>query len=91
MVDRINPDTQNVVHSKSSENVEEEVVRKRTTSVLEAVTNWRQLVPDAFAILPLCATNGSNDPGLVALRTMLTGGPDVPRTIRNMGRPVNGM
>jgi len=91
LVDRINPDKQNVVHSKASENVEEEVVRKRTTSVLEAVTNWRQLVPDAFAILPLCATNGSNDPGLVALRTMLTGGPDVPRTIRNMGRPVNGM
>lgn len=64
---------------------------KRTVSVAEAVRNWRQLVPDALAIMPMIASEGGDNVGVTALRTLLTGGPDVPKAFRDMGRPLEGM
>lgn len=60
-------------------------------TVAKAVAVWRNLVPDAVAILPVSAKAGPDDPGVVALRRLLTGGPDVPAAIRNLGRPIPGM
>jgi GTPase len=34
---------------------------------------------------------GPDNPGVVALRRILTGGPDVPAAIRDLGRPISGM
>jgi len=64
---------------------------KRTLNVSDAVANWRELVPAAVAIIPLCADNGVDDLGVVALRTLLLGGDDVPKAFRDLGRPVSGM
>jgi GTP-binding protein Era len=63
----------------------------KTVTVEEAIARWRQLLPNALAILPLVASNGPDDLGVVALRTLLTGGPDLPAALRNLGRPVPGM
>lgn len=76
---------------KSERGEDDEPLYKRTVSVAEAVNNWRELVPDAIAIVPMIASNGSNDSGVVALRTLLLGGPDVPSAFRNLGRPLDGM
>ena len=64
---------------------------RRTVTVAEAVQNWRALVPDAIAVIPMNAENGGDDAGVVALRSMLTGGPDVPKAFRDIGRPLQGM
>jgi len=64
---------------------------KRTVKISSAVRKWRTLLPNALAVIPLTASNGGTDPGVVALRTLLLGGPDVPGTFRNLGRPVEGM
>ena len=64
---------------------------RRTITVAEAVRNWRELLPDALAIVPLSADNGGDDVGVQALRTLLVGGPDVPRAFRDLGRPIEGM
>jgi small GTP-binding protein len=63
----------------------------KTVTVEDAIARWRQLLPNALAILPLIASNGIDDVGVVALRTLLTGGPDLPAALRNLGRPVPGM
>lgn len=60
-------------------------------SVVEMVDMWRQLIPGAIAIIPVCASKGSEDAGVTALRTLLQGGPDVPAALRGLGRPIPGM
>jgi len=65
--------------------------QEKTVTVEQAVHRWRQLLPDALAIIPVAASLGPDNPGVVALRALLTGGPDVPAAIRNLGRPVPGM
>ena len=57
----------------------------------QAIALWRRLLPDAVAILPAPASNGPDDPGVVALRRMLAGGPDVAAALRGLGRPIAGM
>jgi GTP-binding protein Era len=57
----------------------------------QATAYWRQLLPRAFAILPVCASRGPDDPGVQALRSILTGEPDIPAKLRNLGRPIPGM
>ena len=56
----------------------------------QAVTLWRQHLPEAIAILPVSASHGADDPGVVALRRILAGGPDVPAALRGLGRPIQG-
>jgi GTP-binding protein Era len=65
--------------------------QKRSVGVEEAVAVWRQLLPSALAILPVTASAGPDDPGVIALRHILTGGPNVAAAMRNLGRPVPGM
>lgn len=72
-------------------NVNAEENQDKTVTVEQAVARWRQLIPNALAILPVSASQGIDNPGIVALRTILSGGPDVPGAIRNLGRPVPGM
>ncbi len=69
----------------------EEQLFKRTVTVAQAVQNWREILPDALAIVPITASNGGNDVGVIALRTLLMGGPDVPAAFRDLGRPLSGM
>lgn len=64
---------------------------KRTITVADAILNWRELVPDAVAIIPISTAAGSTDVGVTALRTLLLGGPDVPKSFRDLGRPLDGM
>jgi GTP-binding protein Era len=64
---------------------------KKTVSVEEAVALWRQLVPNALLIVPTSAQNGPEDPGVVFLRRLLCGGPNVRDALRNLGRPIHGM
>jgi GTPase len=65
----------------------------KTTSVEEAVARWRSLLPNALTIVPTCTVQGSKeeDPGVVALRRLLCGGPNVPQALRQLGRPIPGM
>lgn len=60
-------------------------------SIEEAVARWRQLLPNAIAIIPAASSNGPDDSGVVALRRLLTGGPDLPAAWRALGRPIPGM
>jgi small GTP-binding protein len=78
-------DLAGMVNKNSEEN------QGKTMTVEEAIARWRQLLPNAMVILPLVASNGPDDAGVVALRTLLTGGPDLPAALRNLGRPVPGM
>ncbi|KAL3776049.1 hypothetical protein ACHAWO_003478 [Cyclotella atomus] len=39
---------------------------------IETIQKWRALLPDAFAILPTCAAGGPDDPGVLALRSILS-------------------
>lgn len=78
-------------HGNEEEFEEEGNRYKRTLSVAEAVLNWRELVPDAVAIIPMSAREGSANVGVTALRTLLLGGPDVPKAFRDLGRPLEGM
>ena len=34
---------------------------------IQTIQKWRSALPDAFAILPTCAADGPNDPGVVAI------------------------
>lgn len=67
------------------------------TQAIQTIHKWRSALPESFAIIPTCAANGPDDPGVVALRTILlanddaTGGMDVGDAIRGLGRPVPGM
>ena len=61
---------------------------------METIQKWRALLPDAFAILPICAAAGPEDAGVVAVRSILSANDpsvDVPAAIRGLGRPVPGM
>jgi GTP-binding protein Era len=82
LIDKIN-----VTAAALSEEQEIGVLPK-TVTVEEAVQRWRQLLPNAMAILPMAASQGAADLGVIALRTILTGGPDVPAALRNLGRPI---
>ena len=79
LADKVNPD--------SDENGQV----GRTITVFDAIARWRQLLPDAVAIIPTCASKGPEDVGVKAVRQLLTGGPDVPAAIRDLGRPIPGM
>ena len=68
-----------------------ETTTKKTVSVEEAVLLWRNLVPNALLIVPTSAETGPDDPGVVLLRRLLCGGPNVRDAIRNLGRPLVGM
>ena len=81
----------NKVDLKAVINPEAETNQDKTLTVEAAVSLWRQLLPKALAILPMCASDGGRDVGVLALRRILTGGPDVPAAIRDMGRPIAGM
>ena len=63
----------------------------RTVTIVDAVAKWRGFLPDAMAIIPVSASNGPNDPGVVAVRRLLTGGPGLPAALRDLGRTVPGM
>ena len=71
-------------------NSEENDEAGRTITVFDAVARWRELLPDAMAIIPTCASRGPDDVGVKAIRQLLTGGPDVPAAIRDLGRPIPG-
>ena len=61
---------------------------------IQTVARWRSVLPDAFAIIPTCAQNGSDDPGVEAIRSILLANDpeiDVGKAIRGLGRPVPGM
>jgi len=73
------------VNAESPEN------QDKTVTVEQAVRKWRELLPEAVAILPMIASNGPDDAGVTTLRRLLCGGPDVPAAFRAMGRPVPGM
>ena len=77
--------------TSSSSSSTSSVNYNKTVTVKQAVGRWRQLLPQAVAIIPCTASHGPDDPGVVALRTILLGGPDVPAAIRNLGRPISGM
>jgi GTP-binding protein Era len=68
-----------------------EMEEEKTYTVPDAVSKWRSLIPNAFAIIPVSATEGVNNPGVHALRQILVGGEDIPSSIRKLGRPVPGM
>ena len=78
LVDKVNPGA----------NVGEE---GRTVTVEEAVAKWRLLLPDSLAILPVSASEGVDNKGVVALRKILLGQDDVPAALRDLGRPIAGM
>ena len=75
---------------KVNPNSEENDEAGRTITVFDAVARWRELLPDAMAIIPTCASRGPDDVGVKAIRQLLTGGPDVPAAIRDLGRPIPG-
>lgn len=97
LADKVNPNSDGKIqyHNLKDQDIEEiedgQILYKRTVSVAEAVRNWREIVPDALAIVPMVASNGGTDSGVVALRTLLLGGPDVPKAFRDLGRPIQGM
>ena len=59
----------------------------------DAIMYWRQLLPDAIAILPMSASKGGKDMGVVALRTLLMGGPNMMQAFQNLvgDEPIPGM
>lgn len=61
---------------------------QRTITIEDAVRKWRTLLPQAMAIIPISASEGT---GVEALRRLLVGGPDTPGAFRNLGRPIAGM
>ncbi len=73
---------------------DESVYTNTPVKAIQTIQKWRSVLPDAFAIIPTCAANGSDDAGVVALRSLLLANDpdvDVGAAIRNLGRPVNGM
>jgi small GTP-binding protein len=64
---------------------------EKTYTVPEAVAKWRSLLPEALAIVPLAASEGPDNAGVVVLRKLLLGCDDISDAIRALGRPVPGM
>lgn len=92
LADKVNKDASkdgDQFHNSDGEDPEQ--LYRRTVTVEDAVGNWRNLVPDALAIIPCSAMNGFDDVGVTALRTLLCGGPDVGKAFRDLGRPIPGM
>jgi len=81
----------NKVDLAAKVNVTSPDVKDKTVTFEQAVRLWRQLLPNAIAILPCSANSGPDDPGVVALRKLLVGGPDVSTALRDLGRPIPGM
>ena len=81
----------NKIDLASAVNPDAEENQGKTVTVEEAVAQWRQLLPQAMAILPMTASTGVADVGVQTLRKILTGGPDIPAAIRDLGRPIPGM
>jgi GTPase len=103
-------DLASAVNPKSADKQTENA--EKTFTVQEAVARWRQLLPNAMAIIPMAASSSSTtvslsnddndkkdtappnqqqDAGVQALRRLLTGGPNLPEALRNLGRPIPGM
>jgi small GTP-binding protein len=78
-------------HNTENEDDSEDYDDGKTYTVPEAVAKWRTLLPNATAILPVASSEGPDNEGVVVLRTLLLGGPDLPAAIRALGRPVPGM
>jgi GTP-binding protein Era len=76
---------------KANKNDEEKEDEEKTYTVPEAVAKWRELLPDAMAIIPVAASEGPDNEGVVVLRKLLLGGDDLPADMRKLGRPVPGM
>lgn len=68
------------------------VTLSRTSSIEEIIATWRQLTPDAIAILPVSAIRGSNDNGVKLLHHILTNNrKHIMESIRQLGRPIPNM
>ena len=63
----------------------------RTVTIEGAVAKWRSLLPEALAVLPVSASEGTDNVGVVALRKILLGENDIPAALRDLGRPIPGM
>lgn len=70
---------------------DDNVGMEKTYTVPEAVARWRALLPNALAIIPLAASEGPDNEGVVVLRKLLLGGDDLPAAIRSLGRPIPEM
>lgn len=88
LVGKANPTTNNDKNCNDNDN-DDDV--EKTYTVPEAVAKWRELLPDALAIIPVAASEGVENEGVVLLRKTLLGGDDIPGAIRKLGRPVPGM
>lgn len=88
----------------TDDSIDDENETEKTFTVPDAVAKWRELLPNALAIIPVCALQANNSaapssdgnistqhPGVHLLRQILVGGDDVPAAIRALGRPINGM
>eukprot|EP00934_Nitzschia_sp_Nitz4_P008111 Nitzschia sp. Nitz4//scaffold198_size39746//30491//33100//NITZ4_007606-RA/size39746-augustus-gene-0.9-mRNA-1//-1//CDS//3329540533//8101//frame0 len=62
-----------------------------TYTVAEAVAKWRMLLPNATAIVPVSASEGSKNLGLKLLKKILLGEKGIPAATRALGRPLQGM
>ncbi len=78
-------------HAKNETGEEDLEDMEKTYTVPEAVARWRSLIPGALAIIPLAASEGPDNEGVIVLRKLLLGGDDLPASIRALGRPVSGM
>ncbi len=90
LAEKVNTSTDSPQYHNADDE-EAELLYERTVTVEDAVSNWRNLVPDAIAIIPMSASEGPNNVGVAALRSLLYGGPDVPASFRALGRPIPGM
>ena len=77
--------------TKVNPDAEENQAEGRTTTVEDAVAKWRNLLPQALAVIPMAASNGPTDCGVAVLRKLLLGEEDLDSAIRALGRPVSGM
>uniref|UniRef100_A0A7S3V7L9 KH type-2 domain-containing protein n=2 Tax=Chaetoceros debilis TaxID=122233 RepID=A0A7S3V7L9_9STRA len=91
LADKVSADPKQSPQFHMSRDNDAEPQYRRTVTVEDAVSNWRGLVPDAVAIIPMTASNGGDNAGVDALRTLLLGGEDVPKAFRALGRPIPGM
>ena len=103
---RVRRPTANTDSENSNKDDDDETIGK-TYTVSEAVAQWRSLLPNAIAIIPLSAIAVSNNnksvekenyieehPGISLVRQILIGNSvecDIPSMVRALGRPVEGM
>lgn len=80
-----------LVGKATKQDNDEEEQTDKTFTVPEAVAKWRTLLPNALAIIPVAASEGPENEGVVLLRKLLLGGDNVPGAIRALGRPIPGM